>query len=178
MKKINIILGAILFASVMMISCNNSSKEIKQESKYEDTTTISPDTLSIKANVDNTMKDTLRAKVNIVNVKKKDDMLPDEYFGEWYFDKESLSLCGNGLGLVISRDKKETYISYSTEWGLGDLKVEKKEDYYIVKGKMSSEGENWESEIILKMVQNNLFVNFEDKNLNNLGKMYRCPDKK
>jgi len=98
--------------------------------------------------------------------------LPTDFYGEWS-SFENLENCG--FGFFIIEEDGNLSLSNGTEWGGYNSKSKKIKDYYQIDFIQSSEGESWESKILLKMVGDNLFVSFSGLE-DDFQKMYRCPN--
>jgi hypothetical protein len=100
--------------------------------------------------------------------------LPKEFLGDYSWT-EDLEMCGNAPFSILETDgeDREIGLSNGTEWGGYDIKVVKKEDYYILYFELRSEGESSKSQLLLKMIGKNLYVSTSGES-SDFVKVFRC----
>ena len=100
--------------------------------------------------------------------------LPKEYLGDYSWT-EDLEMCDIAPFSILETDgeDREIGLTNGTEWGGYDIKVEKKEDFYILYFELRSEGESSNAKLLLKMVGKNLFVSTSGES-SDFVKVYRC----
>ncbi|MFT4753235.1 MAG: hypothetical protein ACI85Q_000773 [Salibacteraceae bacterium] len=73
--------------------------------------------------------------------------LPDKFIGDWV---ETLNQCE--ISPILSISKEDTQlIVYGYEWSASEVRVIKSDEYYTLLMISSSEGEEYESELNIKM---------------------------